>query len=643
MIFRSLRAPTLTAFALLALACSSKDSGSGGGGSPEVGGSPSVGSSTGGGTGVATTANTGLGNAGGDAAGGSSAMGVGGTVTTPGDGGKGLGGATSLGAGGLHQGGAASGGAAAAGSGAGGLSSGSTFAAGAPGIGGTTPDVGGAANGGSGLIGVGGGTSPGGASGEGGAQSGGSSNGGADNGGVAGASGSDSVSRYCPAIPGGPEGLAPVPTPAQITYQRTEMTSFIHMGMATYDGTEQCNASDPASLFNPTTLDAAGVGAWVKALKGAGFRQSMLVTKHSCGYCLWPSEYTDYSLKNSPWMNGQGDIVKYFSDAMQAEGMRAALYLGPWDQHYTSGKSDYETYFKNQLTEILSYGPAYEMEFDGFNAPTSNVDWKAVFAHVKELQPDILVWAGPEIVNTGATPDVQWIGNENGQGTRSTSSLDTKNCGKGSTWCPYECNVSSHRPEWFWHPNSNPMALADMQKVYFQTVGMNCTLNFNIPPSQSGEFDPKDVSLLEQFGAWYERLYETNFVKAQPATADSTWENAGFEVSKALDDDICTYWAAASGKTSARIEVTPDAPITFTVLSIREPIEIGERTTKYHVEFKQNGTWNTAASDSGGSKIQGTVIGQRQLWRLDSTTAEAIALVIESAKDAPAIAEFGAY
>ena len=238
---------------------------------------------------------------------------------------------------------------------------------------------------------------------------------------------------------------------------------------------------------------------------------------------------------------------------------------------------------------------------------------------------------------------MQWIGNENGQASRSTSSLDTTNCGGGKTWCPYECNVSSHRPEWFWHPNSSPMALADMQKVYFATVGMNCSLNFNVPPSQTGEFDPKDISLLQQFGQWYAGLYQTNLVKGQPATADTTWANAGFEAAKVVDDDICTYWAAGSGKTAAKLEVTPAAAVAANLISIREAIELGERVTKYHVEIKQSGTWNTAPKDKSGTTIQGTVIGNRQLWQLGGGSVEAVRLVIDSAKDAPAIAEFGLY
>jgi alpha-L-fucosidase len=554
-------------------------------------------------------------SAGGSGTGGSTVGGAGGSASGGSSASSSL-----LGTGGSGSGGSGSGGAASGGSGSGGSGSGGTTGSGGSRAGGTTG---------------GGGSSLGGAAG------GGSGSGGTTGSGGGPGSGGTSGVQACASLPGAPAGTLPLPSAAQLSYQRTEMTAFIHFGMATFDGTEQCNPSDPVSTFAPTKLDATSVGQWVTSLKGAGFRQAMLVTKHSCGFVLWPSQYTDYSTKNSTW---KGDVLKLWTDAMKANDMRIAIYYSPWDQHYPSSKSDYETYYKNQLTELMAYGNSYEFEFDGFNSPVGgNVNWKNVFSFIKQTQPNTLIWAGPEIVNTGATPDVQWIGNENGTGSRSTSSLDTSNCGGGNTWCPYECNTSSHRPNWFWHPGQNPIALSDMQKNYFQTVGMNCTFNFNVPPSNTGEFDPKDVALLQQFGTWYSGLYKTNLLKGQPATADSTWSAAGFEATKAVDDDLCTYWAAASGKTSAQLTVTPAAPITINVISIREAIELGERVKKYHVEIQQNGTWNTAPTDQSGTKIQGTVIGNRQLWQLNGTTAQAVRLVIDSAKDSPTIAEFGVY
>jgi len=605
--------------AFVGIACSSSTPSGGSGGSGRGSGGASGGTVV---TGTGGMAGSGgmTSSAGGSGTGGSAVGGAGGAANGGSSASSSVSGTGGSGTGGSGSGGAGSGGAASGGAVSGGAVSGGTIGSGGSRAGGNTG---------------GGGSSLGGAAG------GGSGSGGTTGSGGGPGSGGTSGVQACASLPGAPAGTLPLPSAAQLSYQRTEMTAFIHFGMATFDGTEQCNPSDPVSTFAPTKLDATSVGQWVTSLKGAGFRQAMLVTKHSCGFVLWPSQYTDYSTKNSTW---KGDVLQLWTDAMKANDMRIAIYYSPWDQHYPSSKSDYETYYKNQLAELMGYGNSYEFEFDGFNSPVGgNVNWKNVFSFIKQTQPNTLIWAGPEIVNTGATPDVQWIGNENGTGSRSTSSLDTSNCGGGNTWCPYECNTSSHRPNWFWHPGQNPIALSDMQKNYFQTVGMNCTFNFNVPPSNTGEFDPKDVALLQQFGTWYNSLYKTNLLKGQPASADSTWSAAGFEAGKAVDDDLCTYWAAASGKTSAQLTVTPAAPITVNLISIREAIELGERVKKYHVEIQQNGTWNTAPTDQSGTKIQGTVIGNRQLWQLSGTTAQAVRLVIDSAKDSPAIAEFSVY
>ncbi len=439
---------------------------------------------------------------------------------------------------------------------------------------------------------------------------------------------------------GGPTGFGPLPTPAQVAYQRAELTAFMHFGLNTFDGTEYGDSSkDTPSLFNPTNLDAS---QWVNALKNAGFRQAMLVVKHSTGFCLWPSAYTDYSVKNSPWKNGQGDVVREFTDAAHAAGMRVGFYLSPWDEHYPSSSPDYETYFRNQLDELLTnYGPVDEIFWDGYNAPAS-LDWKGIAQLAKQLQPNLLVWVGPEIATTGA--DLRWIGNQTGQGSRSTSSVaDVPNGGPANVWYPPDAPVSDRNPNWFWHPNNAVMSLKSLQTIYFNTVGMNTTLMLNVPPATTGQFDTPDISLLDQFGTWYASLYQTNFLRGQPTTADSTWESAGFGAANVVDDDVGTYWAAASGARSARIEVTPASAITFGVISIREPIELGQRVTQYHVEIERNGTWNKSPTDASGAIIAGTVIGQRQLWQLNSTAADAIALVIDSAKDVPAISELSAY
>lgn len=445
----------------------------------------------------------------------------------------------------------------------------------------------------------------------------------------------------CPVPPGAPPALAPVPTPAQAALQRTELAAYLHFGLNTFDGTEYGNSTiDVPSLFNPAALDA---GQWVAALKDAGFGQAKLTVKHVTGFCLWPSRYTDYSVKNSPWKNGQGDVVRDFTDAMHAAGMRVGFYLSPADDHYPSSSPDYETYFRNQLTELLTdYGPVYEIEFNGYQAP-AGLDWAGIIQLAHRLQPEVLVYIGPEIASTGA--DLRWLGVETAQATRATSSIaSVPNGGPANVWYPAEAPLSDRGLNtWFWHPNNSVISQASLQSSYFTSVGMNTTLLLNVPPSSTGQLDAPDLELLRQFGAWYRSLYATNLLQGQPVTTDSTWATPGFEGAKAVDGDLCTYWAASAGQTSGRLEVSPPAPITFTVLSIREPIELGERVSSYHVEIKKNGTWNKSPTDTTGATIAGSLIGQRQLWHLPSTTAEAVALVIDAARDVPAIAELGVY
>ena len=446
--------------------------------------------------------------------------------------------------------------------------------------------------------------------------------------------------QACPAVSGAPSGLAPLPTPAQVALQRAELTAYLHFGLNTFDGTEYGDPSvDQPSLFNPTDLDA---GEWVAALKDAGFQQAELVVKHTTGFCLWPSAYTDYSVANSPWKNGQGDVVRDFTDAMHAAGMRVAFYLSPHDDHYPSSSADYEMYFRNQLTELLTkYGPVYELEFVGYQAPS--LDWAGIIALAHRLQPGVLVYLGPEIAGPGA--DLRYLGDQSGQSSRTTSSIgDVPNGGSSHVWYPALGPVSDRGLNaWFWHPNNSVIPLANLQSIYFTTVGMNTTLILNVPPATTGQLDTPDLTLLGQFGTWYRSLYATNLAKSQPISADSTWSNRGFEAAKAVDGDLCTYWVAAAGTTTARLEITPSTAVTFSVISIREPIELGERTSSYHLEIKQNGTWNKSPTDVTGTIAAGTVIGQRQLWQLPPTTADAVALVIDAARDVPAIAELGLY
>jgi len=167
-------------------------------------------------------------------------------------------------------------------------------------------------------------------------------------------------------------------------------------------------------------------------------------------------------------------------------------------------------------------------------------------------------------------------------------------------------------------------------------VGRNSVLRLNVPPTTAGLLPDPDVAVLGQFGAAVAALYDANVAAGRPATADSVFAGAAaYAAASAFDGKLDTYWAAAEGARSARLEVALDSARSFDLINLREPIALGERTTQYHVDARVNGTWTTIAT--------GTSIGERKLFRVDPVSADAVALVIAAARGAPAVAEFGLY
>ena len=128
---------------------------------------------------------------------------------------------------------------------------------------------------------------------------------------------------------------------------------FFHFTINTFTGREWGDGSEDPKLFNPTKLDAL---QWVRAMKAAGIKGVILTCKHHDGFCLWPSAYTDHSVKSSPWKNGEGDVVREVADACRAENMKFGIYVSPWDRHekcYGTGE-EYNDYFCHAIDELLT-------------------------------------------------------------------------------------------------------------------------------------------------------------------------------------------------------------------------------------------------------------------------------------------------
>jgi alpha-L-fucosidase len=387
------------------------------------------------------------------------------------------------------------------------------------------------------------------------------------------------------------------------------MGLFTHFGMNTFTDREWGDGHEDPRQFNPTRFDAR---QWARAAKAGGFKYVILTAKHHDGFCLWPSKYTEHSVKNSPWRSGHGDVVREFVDAMRAEGLRPGLYLSPWDRHEVSyGDSHrYNAYYVAQLTELLTnYGPITELFFDGANGEGPNgkkqvYDWNLIHGTVRRLQPDALMFSD-------AGPDIRWIGNESGAAGDPGwctvnpvlvpyAGFDAPQVGEwlqhgnadGTVWRPGEADVSI-RPGWFHHDaeDAKVRSTENLLELYFASVGRNANLLLNVPPTREGRFHETDVARLADFGHRLRAL---------------------------ADADLAARARVRHIENGVEIELHESAAVAMVVL--REQIEHGQSVSRYRVDAMVNGEWSTASRGTtiGRSKIDRFTRVSSARWRVVS-------------------------
>ncbi|UCF39281.1 MAG: alpha-L-fucosidase [Acidobacteriota bacterium] len=438
----------------------------------------------------------------------------------------------------------------------------------------------------------------------------------------------------------------PIPTARQLEWQQQELIMFVHFTVNTFTDREWGDGKEDPQIFNPTELD---VRQWVDVAAEIGFKTIILTAKHHDGFCLWPSKYTDHSVKSSPWLKGKGDVVGFLADACRERGIKMGLYLSPWDRHESSYGDElrYNLYYLGQLRELLTqYGPVSEVWFDGAkgrDAKDMSYHFDKYWALVRQLQPGAVMFSD-------AGPDVRWIGNEKGIagstcwsmmdrsrvsiGMADTSYLNTGDP-EGLDWVPGETDVSI-RPGWFWHPNEEPKSLAELIEIYFNSVGRNSVLLLNLPPDRRGLIPEEDVARLREFRKTLDQIFAEDLAAGKVASASNTRGSASlYAPAMVLDGDSQTFWSTDDGLTQGWLEVDLGETRTFNVSRIEEPIALGQRCKQYRVDAHVGGKWQTLVS--------GTTIGYRRLDRFDTVSARYVRLVIEDSRACPTISGFSLY
>lgn len=428
----------------------------------------------------------------------------------------------------------------------------------------------------------------------------------------------------------------PTPTVQQLKLQDMEMYAFIHYSLNTYTDQEWGFGDEAPKLFNPKNLDTR---QWVQTCKNAGMKGIIFTAKHHCGFCMWPSKYTEYSVKNSPWKNGQGDVVRELADECRKAGMKFAVYLSPWDRNHPEyGRKEYVTYFRNQLRELLSdYGDVFEVWFDGANGgngwygganETRQIDrltyyeWDETYRMIRELQPNCIIW------NDGSDRrgDLRWVGTEAGFIGETNWSLMKSDCDcsypvlhygveDGDVWCPGETNTSI-RPGWFYHDSENGhvKSLSRLMETYYKSVGRNSTLLLNFPIDKDGLIHSEDSIRGVEFHKMIRRIFD------HPLEAERK---------------LSPYESTLSfGK-----------PVAFNRLAIGEDITRGQRVRRFKVEaLDEAGNW-TELRDVISEEPQRsmTTIGRKRILCFPTTTTREIKVTVTDSKAEPVISALNAY
>ncbi len=459
-----------------------------------------------------------------------------------------------------------------------------------------------------------------------------------------------------------PKDIAPnpvIPTPNQVEYQKMEFIGFIHFTVNTFTDKEWGYGDESLEIFNPADFDA---NQWARVAKNAGMKQLILTAKHHDGFCLWPSKYTEHSVKNSPWKEGKGDIVREFVDACRRHGLKAGLYLSPWDRNHADyGTPAYIAYYWNQLKELLTeYGEISELWFDGANGGTGyyggareerRIDrttyyrWNETWAMIKELQPNVLLFSD-------AGPDIRWIGNERGYaGKTNWSTINNANIVVGSAdtgylnsgdpdgknWVIPLCNTSI-RPGWFYHEKEDNRVKTTQQllDVYYKSVGRNGVLLLNIPPDRRGLFHENDVQALKEFRSVLDETFATNLASGRSVdAANFRQRDKKFAPANIVDEDLDSYWAADDQAGEVSLEINLGKPVLFDRIMIQEPIRFGQRISEFEIKGRVNGEWTRLAS--------GTTIGYKRILRIPPVQSDRVQLIIKKSNNTPAISNFGLF
>ncbi len=436
-----------------------------------------------------------------------------------------------------------------------------------------------------------------------------------------------------------------VPSESQLKWHAMEYYMFIHFGPNTFTNKEWGHGDEDPKVFNPSQLDCR---QWAATAKRAGMKGIIITAKHHDGFCLWPSQYSTHTVRESIWKNGKGDVLKELSEACREEGLKFGVYLSPWDRNHPDyGTEKYNQVFVNMLGEVLeNYGEVFEQWFDGANGEGPNgkrqvYDWKLFNATVYKYQPKAIIFSD-------GGPGCRWVGNEDGfAGETNWCTLNgnqvypayphaqdlTSGHEGGSHWIPAECDVSI-RPGWFYSPDTDGKvkSIKDLEKIYYGSIGRGGNLLLNVPIDRRGLIAKEDSIRLMEFRSIIDASFKVNLALGASVIGSS---RRGYPLKNLNDNKVMTSWAPAEERPANQVVLQFNIPVKFNCIVLQEDIALGQRVKSFSVEVKEK---------TGFKEItRQTTIGHKRIIHVPLTTTSQIRINILQSKALPVLSEVGVF
>ena len=426
----------------------------------------------------------------------------------------------------------------------------------------------------------------------------------------------------------------PVPTAAQKRWADMELGMFFHFDIPVYDPRWNWRSfkNHPApALYNPAKLDT---DQWMEAAKAYGAKYAVFVAKHCSGFLQWQSDLYPYGLKQSPWRDGKGDVVKDFVESARKYGIEPGLYAsvsangflgvdgpgrvkakGCWlGDPSAETQKRYAKICEKMAEELWGrYGDLFEIWFDG-GALAPEKGGPDLLPIIDKFQPNALLFQGPP----DAKNLIRWVGNERGlapypcwstaaDGTADDGTKEMQYGGNpfGGRWIPGECDVPLGHNRWFCY-NSGPNWTMDyLVNMYDRSVGRNCNLLLNAAPQPNGLIAENEMKIYAEFGRRIKQRYSNKLCGT---------EGEGENLELAVPKDA--------------------GPVNQ--ITLAERIEFGERVREFTLEAKSgNGNWREI--------YKGSCIGHKHIVRFDRITASRLRLAVSKYAAKPLLHDFSAY